>query len=89
MRAKGLYPVRRILMPGCDETFRPILFIFGKFNIYDVSGYDILDKDHFSVHAGQGFALSSIIFNEDPLQYYIFIFFTHGGKDKNECPENG
>ncbi|HVW60324.1 MAG TPA: hypothetical protein VHC48_09825, partial [Puia sp.] len=75
--AKRLYPVRRVLMPGGDETFRPIFFIFGKFNIYDVSGYDILDKDHFPVHAGQGFAFSGIIFNENPLQNYIFIFSTH------------
>lgn len=83
MRTKGLYPIGRVLMPGRNETFRPILFIFGKFNIYDVSGYDILDKDHFSIHAGQGFTFGGITFHGDLLQDYIFIFSTHSGKDKN------
>jgi len=61
MRTKRLHPVRRILVYGGNKTLGPILFIFGKFNIYYVSGYGIFDEYDLAIHSRKRFTLRCVI----------------------------
>jgi hypothetical protein len=85
MRTKRLHPVRGIRMISSDKPFGPVLFIFGKFNIYDISWYGIFYKDHLAIHPGDGFTLRGIILHQDLPEFYsFFIFSSHDGKNKKK-----
>ena len=62
-------------------TLGPVLFVLEQLYVNHVAGHRTFDKNYFAIHLRQGFALSRIIVDLYPYQYYIFPF-SHGAKLK-------